>query len=58
MQLTRHVKPRFDSAPARVEFGILAEFFFHRIELVLLLDERFVITNLHLMFLLCDDGLG
>src|SRR2546428_10410486 len=56
--VSRCIKLRLDGIPIRFEFWILGEFLLHRVKLVLLLDERFVIANLYLVFLLCDDILG
>jgi len=56
--VARHIKPCLDGIPTLIEFGILAEFLFHRIKLVLLLNEWLVITNLHLMLLLRDNCLS
>jgi len=53
-----NIELHFNCIPIRVELRILGQFFLHRVKFVLLLDERFIIANLHLMFLLCDDGLS
>ncbi len=53
-----NIKPHFDGIPICIELWILAEFFLHRVKFVLLLNEGFIISDLNLMFLLCDDGLS